>query len=333
MKENKMLLPSDKKRSRLIKINAKTNPNYGCNPKEKSINDLLDCGAIILDKPSGPTSHQVDSWIRKIFEIEKVGHGGTLDPNATGVLPIAVGRATRLLQCLLPGGKEYVALMELHKDKNAKEIKEACMSFVGGIKQTPPVRSAVKRVRRKREIYYLKILQIKDRDVLFRVGCESGTYIRTLCVDIGRKLKCGAHLSELRRTRVALLNESDSVFLHDLKDAFVLYNEEKDDSELRLLLNPVERLLDHLPKIIIRDSAVDALCHGANLAIPGVVEVDSDIKKDDLAAVLTLKGEGVALVNSLMSTEQIIERDAGICANLERVIMKKGTYPPIWKKT
>lgn len=333
MTENKMLLPLDKKRTRLIKVNAKTNPNYGSNPKEKSINELLDCGAIILDKPNGPTSHQVDSWIRKIFEIEKVGHGGTLDPNATGVLPIALGRATRMLQCLLPGGKEYVALMAFHKDKSSKEIKEACMSFVGGINQTPPVRSAVKRVRRKREIYYLKILQIKDREVLFRVGCESGTYIRTLCVDIGRKLKCGAHLSELRRTRVALLNESDSVFLHDLKDAFVLYKDEKDETDLRLILNPVERFLEHLPKIVIRDSAVDAVCHGADLAVPGVVEVDSDIKKDDLAAVMTLKGEGVAIVNSLMSTEQIIEKDAGICANLERVIMKKGTYPPIWKKT
>jgi len=95
----------------------------------------------------------------------------------------------------------------------------------------------------------------------------------------------------------------------------------------------MERLLDHLPKIIIRDSAVDALCHGANLAIPGVVEIDTDIKKGDIAAILTLKGEGVAIVNALMATEEIIQKDTGMCASIERVLMNKGTYPPIWKKS
>jgi H/ACA ribonucleoprotein complex subunit 4 len=92
-------------------------------------------------------------------------------------------------------------------------------------------------------------------------------------------------------------------------------------------------LLDHLPKILIRDSAVDAICHGANLAIPGIVEVDTGIKKGDLVAILTLKDEGVALSNVLMSTEEMIQKDTGICATLERVLMNKGTYPSIWKKT
>ncbi len=95
----------------------------------------------------------------------------------------------------------------------------------------------------------------------------------------------------------------------------------------------MERLLEHIPKIAIRDSAVDALCHGANLAIPGVVEIDTDIKKGDMVAVLSLKGEGVALVHSLLSTEEIIQKDSGLCATLERVLMNKGTYPSIWKKS
>ena len=327
------MLPSDKKRKRLIKVSAKTNPHYGKYPEEMSVNNLLNNGFINLDKPSGPTSHQVDAWVKEILEIEKVGHGGTLDPWATGVLPIALGEATRALQVLLLAGKEYVGVMKLHKNVEKNRIIEVCNSFVGEIYQTPPLRSAVKRVRRKRQIYYFEIIQIKGTDVLFRVGCEAGTYIRTLCVDIGKKLRCSAHLAELRRTRVGNIAEEDSVTLQDVKDAHIFWKEEEDETEIRSKILPMRRVLDHLPKIVIRDSAVDALCHGANLAIPGIVEIDTDIKKGDLAAVLTLKDEGVALVNVLMSTEQIIQKDSGICATLERVLMNKGTYPPIWKKS
>lgn len=333
MADKKQYLPSDKKRKRLVKVQAKTNPNYGKSPDELSVRELLVNGFINLDKPNGPTSHQVDSWLKETFEIDKVGHGGTLDPNATGILPIAIGDATRALQVLLLAGKEYVGVMALHKKVDKKKVIDTCKGFIGEISQVPPVRSAVKRVRRKREIYYFDILQIKDREVLFRVGCESGTYVRTLCVDIGKKLKCGAHLSELRRTRVGHLYEKDSVFLQDVKDAYVFWKEEKDEKSIRKIVHPMEHMLDHLPKIVIRDSAVDALCHGATLAVPGVVEVDSDIKKGDRAAVLTLKGEGVALVNVLMSSEEIIQKDNGVCAKLLRVLMKKGTYPSIWKKS
>ena len=821
------MLPSDKKRKRLIKVSAKTNPHYGRYPDEMSVKELLNNGFINLDKPSGPTSHQVDSWVKKILEIEKVGHGGTLDPGATGVLPIALGGATRALQVLLLVGKEYIGIMRLHKDVDKKKIFEVCKGFIGEVTQLPPVRSAVKRVMRKRQIYYLDILQIKGREVLFRVGCESGTYVRTLCLypeteiiskdflisskdffinpeivysmnnkkieqkvpsetqkfnfkgnlikitmssgisflitpdhrmlvsseagyvmkraakirnfdyivksldyiipeenliisdllddkylvdqdnikqlikkefikkygsirgmnrklkldrksflqdsniaiplnhikkagiyedikdkiinfktekgtrielsgltselmyligliasdgnntkerktirhtrikfynkekelielfkktykkifpnfnitqtikdneliqldtsnsflaticanlgvkspqknsdirpilylnkrliasflrgyfdgdgtayykkkskikgiytkinfftvnennakrihqmllkldisnvifknknefvisindlaakkrfilkvgsnhpfkkeifrqinemnsgdikdsfyiglhykeyirnnksqlykmggnlsrvlknntpitrgfykkaskmtnlptldefciekiksiepirykgnvydmtvpnthnflietgfvssncsDIGKKLKTGAHLAELRRTRVGKNTEEDAVLLQDVKDAYIFFKEDGNEIEIRSKIHPMEKLLDHLPKIVIRDSAVDALCHGANLAIPGIVEIDTGIKKGDIAAVLTLKGEGVALVHSLLSTEEMIQKDSGICATLERVLMNKGTYPSIWKKT
>ena len=331
MKEN--TLPADINRKRIIKVQAKTNPNYGKNPVERSIKELLENGIIVLDKPSGPSSHQVDSWIKKIFDIEKVGHHGTLDPNATGVLPVALGDATKALQALLPGGKEYIALMKLHKKIDPKKIKEACKSFIGEITQLPPVRSAVKRVKRKREIYYLDILEIKEQEVLFKVGCESGTYVRTLCVDIAKKLGTKGHLAELRRSRVGKFYEKDAFILQDLKDAFVFYKEDKDEKELKRIILPIESLFEGLPKVIIRDSAVDAVCHGANLAVPGVVEIDSDIQKGDLAAVITLKSEGVALVKMLMGSKDIIQKDSGVCASLERVVMKKGTYPSIWKKS
>ena len=333
MKKNIHTLPSDKKRKRLIKVQSQTNPHYGKSPSEMTVKELLNNGFINVDKPCGPTSHQIVAWVKDILEIDKAGHGGTLDPNVTGILPVALGNATRALQVLLSAGKEYVGVMKLHKERKKSEILDVCKSFVGDIYQVPPLRSAVKRVERKRQVYYFDILQIEGTNVLFRVGCEAGTYIRTLCVDIGKKLKCGAHLAELRRTRLGNLKEEDSVILQDLKDAYIFWKEEENETEIRSKILTMERLLDHVPKIVIRDSAVDALCHGANLAIPGVVEVDTDIKKNDMVAVLTLKGEGVALVNALMSTEQIIEKDSGFCATIERVLMNKGTYPSIWKRS
>jgi len=320
-------------RKRLIKVNIKTNPNYGKSPSELNVNELINNGIINLDKPSGPTSHQVDSWLKNILQIDKVGHGGTLDPNATGVLPIGLGNATKVLYILLEKQKEYVGIMKLHKEIDNDKIINTFESFIGDIYQIPPIRSAVKRIKRKRTIYYINIIEVKEKEILFRVGCEAGTYIRTLCVDIGKKLRCGAHLSELRRTKVGNLIEEKSVNLQDIIDAYYFWKEEKNENELKNIIFPMEKLLENIPKIIIRDSAVDAICHGANLALPGIAEVDTNIKKGDTVAIFTLKDEGVALAESLMSTEDIIQKDIGLSANINRVLMKKGTYPPIWKKS
>ncbi len=333
MNEHNQLLTSIKKRKRLIKVNIKTNQNYGKSPNELSVKELINSGIINLDKPSGPTSHQVDSWIKNILEISKVGHAGTLDPNATGVLPIGIGNATKSLHILLETGKEYVGIMKLHKKISNDLIRKATQNFIGDIYQIPPVRSAVKRVRRKRKIYYINIIEIREKEILFRVGCEAGTYIRTLCVDIGKKLGCKAHLSELRRTQVGNFKEENSVKLHDLLDSYIFWKKDKDDKEIRKIIYPMEKMLNHIPKIVIRDSAVDAICHGAKLAIPGIAELDTDIKKGDTVAIITLKGEGVALAKSLMDTEDIIQKDTGLSAYITRVLMNKGTYPPIWKKS
>ena len=333
MTDKTHMLPSIKQRRRLIKVTAKTSPHYGKTPSERTVRELLSNGFINLDKPAGPTSHQVVAWVKEILEIEKAGHGGTLDPAVTGVLPIALGDAARALQVLLVAGKEYIALMKLHKHVEEKKIREVCNSFVGEISQIPPLRSAVKRVRRTREVYYLDILEVHNTEVLFLVGCEAGTYIRTLCVDIGKKLGCGAQLADLRRTRVGTITEETAITLQDLKDAFIFWKEDGDDTELRRVILSMEHLLEVVPKIVVRDSAVDALCHGASLAVPGVVEIDDDIKKGEIAAVLSLKGEGVALVKMEIPSEEVIEKDTGICASLERVLMNKGTYPSIWKKT
>ena len=324
-------LPSEKKRKRLIKVSVETDPYHGKHPGKKTVSELLQNSIIILDKPSGPTAHQVDSWVRKIFSIEKVGHAGTLDPKVTGILPLGIGQATKALSILSEAGKEYVGVMKLHKTISQKKVESIFKEFTGTITQLPPVRSAVKRVKRNRQIYYLQLLEQNDTEVLFRVGCEAGTYVRTLCVDIGKKLVIGAQLAELRRTKVGQFTEKDLVTLHDVKDGFVFYNEGNPE-EIKKVLQPVERVFDFLPKIILRDSAIDAVCHGATLAVPGVVEVDTDISKNDVVALFSLKQEIIAIGRSLMNTEEIIEQDTGVCVDPEKVFMKKKTYPSIWKK-
>jgi H/ACA ribonucleoprotein complex subunit 4 len=242
-----------------------------------------------------------------------------------------LGRATNAVRTLLLGGKEYIGVMKLHADIPKKAIEEIFIEFTGKIYQLPPVRSAVKRELRIREIYYLEPLEFEKRVVLFKVGCEAGTYIRTLCHDIGDALGCGAHMMELRRTKIAGFSEEEAVTLHDLKDAFVFWQDDGKEEEIRNIILPYERLLDHIPKIVVKDSAVDALCHGANLALPGVLELDSDIKKNQEVALITAKGEAIALGNSLMISQEMLDRNQGICAKIERVLMEPGTYPKMWR--
>jgi H/ACA ribonucleoprotein complex subunit 4 len=316
----------------LIKGYAQTNPSWGKEPDRRSVEELLSTGIINLDKPDGPTSHQVSAWVKKILGVSKAGHGGTLDPHATGVLPIALENATRGLMVLNKAPKEYVGVMHLHKPVESDKLIKESKLFEGQITQLPPVRSAVKRRKRKRRIYFFKLLEIKDRDVLFRVRCEAGTYIRKLCFDLGKHLGAGAHLKELRRTKTGDFTEESLTTLHQLQDACTFWKENEEDSYLRKAIQPVERLFDHLPSVIVRDSAVGALCHGANLALPGILQIDKSIKIGDLLVIKTLKTEAVALAKSLSSAKNMMEKEKGIVAELERVIMPISTYPSLWKK-
>ncbi|MCW1296311.1 MAG: RNA-guided pseudouridylation complex pseudouridine synthase subunit Cbf5 [Candidatus Parvarchaeota archaeon] len=316
----------------IVKKEEETDPSYGSDPNDRDIINHIRNGFINLDKIAGPTSHQVTYYVKKILNIDKAGHAGTLDPAVTGILPIALENSCKVLKALLLCGKEYVCLMHVHKDKDAEEIKKVMQSFVGKIKQVPPVRSHVKRVLREREIYYINILEIKDRDVLFRVGCESGTYIRKLCDQIGKKLGTGAHMVELRRTKVGQFNEDyHLVKLEDLQLAYYLWRKECDEKFLRYCILPCEFAVEHLKKIWISDNAVDPICTGAQLAIPGVVKFNNEIKRNELIAIMTLKDELVAIARSNMTSEEIQKNKKGIVCSLERVIMKKGTYPSLKK--
>jgi H/ACA ribonucleoprotein complex subunit 4 len=257
-----------------------------------------------------------------------------LDPKVTGILPVALDQATKIVQALLVSGKEYVCVMRLHGVASKDKVMSVLDEFVGTIYQRPPVRASVKRRIRTRKIYYLDFLEMVDRSVLFQVGCEAGTYIRKLCYDVGEVLGVGAHMQELRRTRAGPFTEHENmVTLHDIAYLQSQWQEIKDEKAIRKFIQPMEKALEPLPKVYVRDSAVDAICHGASLAAPGVLSLETDIKPSDVVAVLTQKGEGVALSKALMSTEDIMKTDHGIIAKTLRVLMPRGVYPKMWHKS
>lgn len=316
----------------LIKAEGETDPKYGNFPEERPIEDHIKRGIINLDKPSGPTSHEIDSWVKRILGVEKTGHGGTLDPRVTGVLPIGIDHATRAIQLLLIADKEYVCLMRLHEKVSKSKIQNILKEFQGKIFQTPPIKSAVKREMRVRTIYYVNILEIDGQDVLFKIGCEGGTYIRKYCHDVGEALGIGAHMAELRRTKAGPFVEDETlVTLQDLTDAYHIWKEEGDESLLRKCILPIESAVKHLPKIYIRDSAVDAICHGADLASGGILNLDNNIKKGDTVAIMTLKGELVAAGESLKTSEEMYRAKKDIMVNVNKVFMDPQTYPKMWK--
>ncbi len=321
-------LPFEKRRAKILaKRQAETDPAFGCIPEKRPAETLLQYGIINLNKPAGPTSHQVSDYVQRILGIDKAGHSGTLDPGVTGVLPTALGRATRIVQALLIAGKEYVGIMHLHDEVPTKELEAAIKKFTGKITQLPPLRSAIKRQLRQREVYYFEVLEVHGKDVLFRVGCEAGTYIRKLCHDLGLALKTGAHMASLHRTRAGPFSDEDYATLQDLEDAMWYWKNEKNDKLLRNCIKPVETGIEHLPKIWVQDSAADALCHGATLKIPGIVKLDADIAKGMTVAILTLKNELIALGTAQYDAKTAIELERGIAASTDKVFMLPGTYP------
>ncbi len=213
-------------------------------------------------------------------------------------------------------------------------MKNVLEEFQGTVYQRPPVRSSVKRRLRTRAIYYIDYLEMEDRNVLFKVGCEAGTYIRKLCYDVGEVLGCGAHMQELRRTRVGSFVEDEKlVTLHDVSYIFSQWQETKDERLLRKFVYPMEKALELMPKIYVRDSAVAALCHGAHLAAPGVLSLDSGIRIGDAVAVFTQKGEAVALSKAVVSSESVLKMDHGFVAKTQRVLMPRGLYPKMWRSS
>lgn len=315
----------------LIKSKEQTNPEYGCPPEKRTLEEHIKNGIIVLDKPRGPTSHQTTAWVKDILQVQKAGHSGTLDPNVSGVLPIAIEDATRILEHLLTEDKEYVALMRLHANVTPDKLDKTLKQFQGEIFQKPPLKSAVKRQLRTRRVHKIQTIEADGRNILLKINCQAGTYIRKLIHDTGLALGTGAHMQQLRRTKAGQYAEKETTRLHDLKDAWHSHLEEQDDTPIRDIIRPVEDAVRDMPKIWVKDTAVDAICHGAGLYAPGIAQLNARIKKHDTIALMTLKQELIAIATSQLNAPDILKKNHGLIAQTQRVLMKPNTYPKHWK--
>jgi H/ACA ribonucleoprotein complex subunit 4 len=186
---------------------------------------------------------------------------------------------------------------------------------------------------RIRTIHDIKLLEFdNDRHLgVFWVSCEAGTYIRTLCVHLGLLLGVGGHMQELRRVRSGAMGENDSIVtLHDVMDAQWVMDNTRDESYLRRVIRPLESLLTTYKRIVVKDSAVNAVCYGAKLMIPGLLRYEQGIEVNEEIVLMTTKGEAIALGIAQMSTIELSTCDHGIVAKVKRCIMERDTYPRRW---
>ncbi|KAF7966229.1 hypothetical protein HWV62_39465 [Athelia sp. TMB] len=306
----------------------------GCSPLKRDISTYIKSGVINLDKPSNPSSHEVVAWLRRILRVEKTGHSGTLDPKVTGCLIVCIDRATRLVKSQQGAGKEYVCVLRLHDTlPNPTALPRALQTLTGALFQRPPLISAVKRQLRIRTIHESKLFEFDEKRNLavFWVSCEAGTYIRTLCVHLGLVLGVGGHMQELRRVRSGAMSENDEmVTMHDVMDAQWMYDNTRDESYLRRVIRPLECLLVGYKRVVVKDSAVNAVCYGAKLMIPGLLRYENDIALNEEIVLMTTKGEAIALAIAQMSTVELATCDHGVVAKVKRCIMERDTYPRRW---
>lgn len=277
----------------------------------------LNNSIIIINKPCGQICHEITTGVKKIVGAARSGHAGTLDPDVSGVLPVAIGKATKLLQYIAGKEKTYIALMKFKEKLTEKQIRELFEEFEGRITQTPPKISAVRKVPRKRTVHALKILEIKGNLVLFEAKVEAGTYIRTLCEDMGKKTG-GARMEELRRISVGKITEDQAHTMQELIDAVWIWKNKNNDSELQKMLRTPDEFID-FPKVIAKESAIQELKNGAQLMVPGIIRYDSKVSKGDFVKICSEKGEFVGIGIFTMNYEEFVKSKSGIAVKIERI--------------
>lgn len=309
---------------------AEPETDYGKPPHRRTAEELLEQSFVVVDKPHGPTSNQVSHWIKEEINRKKTGHFGTLDPNATGVLPVGINQGTKIAEALSKARKVYVAEIELEEDNTEEDIITQLKSFEGINTQTPPEKSAVKKEPRERELYSAEFLEKQENKILVRLTCESGFYVRVLARQLGEKFDTEAEMTELRRTKQGNLDIEDTYTLQNLVDAYHFYKQDQDPESLEEILQPIEQAVQHLKKVVIKDTAVNAVANGADLGVNGISKLQDGIKEEETIAIMTLKGELVSLSQAEMTSQEMYDAVQGTAATLEKVFMKPETYPKNW---
>jgi tRNA pseudouridine55 synthase len=284
-------------------------------PAERSPADLLSFGVVNLDKPPGPSAHQVAGWVRDVAGQDRAAHAGTLDPKVTGCLPILTGTATRAAGTFDDATKEYVAVLELHGPA-PDDLSSVVAEFEGEIYQKPPRKSAVARRLRTRRIADLDVLGRADRRALLQVECEAGTYVRKLCHDLGLALGTGANMGALRRTATGTFDDTTLVTLHDLQDVVAEWREQGDAGRLREVVQPAERAFDHLPQVTIAESAAAEVAEGAPVYAPGVL--DAETSENGTQVACYVPNGSVVCLGTLVGDP---EAERGGVVELDRVLV------------
>ncbi len=302
-------------------------------PTERSPAALLEFGVVNLDKPPGPSAHQVAGWVRDSASdaltdvgsdrtVDRAAHAGTLDPKVTGCLPTLLGDAARLARVFDDSVKEYVAVLELHGPAPA-DFESVVAEFEGEVYQKPPRKSAVVRKLRTRTIHDLDVLEREERRALLRIRCEAGTYVRKLCHDLGLALGTGAHMGDLRRTATGTFDDTTLVTMEDYVDALAFWVTDDDPDPLREVVQPAERALSHLPRITIAESAAHEVAEGAPVYAPGVLDAEpapdggAEPETDALVACY-IPNEAAVCLGTLVGDP---DADEGTVVDLERVLV------------
>ena len=316
----------------ILEKNAKTSPDHGTIPSERTIDQLLESCFILLDKSPGPSSHQVSAWARDMMGLEKLGHGGTLDPFASGLLPLLSGKAMRLTGKILTHDKSYLALFKFGKELERSQIEDKMAMLTGKVYNVPPEISAVRVQVRTRKISKFDILDFDGTSLLTHIECEAGTYVRTMARDLGLLLDTPVELKELRRPKSGEFSLSQSITMQQLADAYWLWKEKGEEDAMLRILHPIEDMLSDLPRVVVKDGAAAALSHGAPLLRPGVVSIDEDLNVGSEVLLVTMKGEAVAIAKMSQNSKVIPDMNQGEVAKPNCVLMKEDTYPRSWKK-
>ena len=316
-----------------IQLGDKSKPsNHGIDPENLSIEQRLASGFILLDKPPGPTSHQIASWVRDLLGLERLGHGGTLDPFATGVLPLMAGKSMKLTKGILKTDKTYIAVLKFAQETNAEALNDVIDKLTGRIYNVPPEISAVKVQVRTRKIYSFELIESTSKQAIVKIACEAGTYIRTIARDMGLLLGYNVELKELRRENSGRFNLMDCVTLQEIADAVWLWKECDNSTALEKIIHPTEKLLLDKPYIIVKDSAASALCHGAPLLRPGLIEVSDKLSSGLEVAAFTSKNEVVGIVKMSKGFTEISNETSGEIGKPVMILMEQERYPPQWNK-
>jgi len=305
-------------------------------------------GILIIRKPAGPTSHDIVNEVRRIFGQRKVGHAGTLDPMATGVLIVCLGKATRVVEYLMALPKEYRARMILGRTTDTQDstgniiserdashvtremLEQAAAHFIGEIEQVPPMTSAIKyqgkplykfaregksveRAPRKVTIWSIQVTDFVQpatssaphlAEAELVVRCSGGTYIRTLCADIGEALECGAHMSALERTKVGRFGIEQAVTIDELKEA-------KAVGRLENLLLSIEEALADLPAAVVSTEDVAKLLHGQ------AVHAMTDAENGALVRALASNGKLLAVGSVLRKNSETLVKPRKVLASAD----------------